>query len=98
MLDNPSIFNSLTHNHPNTNKAQNNIARGTEAVTDVYVNFLSATTFYLVKLMKDDSFFLQGTGCRILWDVDTERSQFKMSPIEAADFFLARALIALFKP
>jgi len=64
------------------------IKRGIEHVTDVCVSFVSATTFYILKIMKDDNFFLQGTGCRFLWDVDHERDDFKMSDIEAADFFL----------
>jgi len=65
------------------------ISRGVEYVPHVYVNFLSATTFYLLKLMKTDDFFLQGTGCRFLWDVETERDFIELDhPSEGFDFFL----------
>lgn len=64
------------------------IKRGLERVDFVYANFVSATTFYLLKQMKDDDFFLQGTGVRILWDLDTERDELILTPIEAASFFM----------
>jgi hypothetical protein len=64
------------------------ISRGTEYVPRVFVSFLSATTFYICKLMKDDDFFLQGTGCRFLWDVDLNRNNGKMTGLEAASFFI----------
>ncbi len=44
-------------------------SRGTEYPEDAYVNFVSATTTYLLSLM-DETFFLQGTGNRILWIFD----------------------------
>lgn len=64
------------------------IKRGIERVDFVYASFISATTFYLLKLMKDEDFFLQGTGVRILWDLDMERDEIVQSDVEAAEFFM----------
>lgn len=66
------------------------IVRGMEYVESVYVNFLSATTFYLLRLMKTDDFFLQGTGNRFLWDVDYERSEIEITDHDVSSFFLDR--------
>ncbi len=48
--------------------------RGIEYPQNAYISFASATTFYLLTLM-DDSFFIQGTGNRILWILDDVRSK-----------------------
>jgi len=67
------------------------IARGIEAVPSVNVNFISASTTYLARLMKDDSFFLQGTGNRFLWSLDMEKEKLGQDDAEAAAFFLSTA-------
>jgi len=66
------------------------IQRGVEGVPFVYVNFLSATTFYLAKLLKreGDDFFIQGTGCRFLWDLDFRRELMDEDPSQAIEWFL----------
>lgn len=50
------------------------LSRGIEYPEDAYVSFVSATTYYLFTLM-DDTFFIQGTGTRILWILDYERKK-----------------------
>ncbi len=61
--------------------------RGIEYPQNTYIGFASATTFYLLTLM-DDSFFIQGTGNRILWIVDDTRSKVDIEKETlAADFF-----------
>ena len=62
------------------------IARGVEEVERVYVNFVSATTFYLLKLM-DVDFFIQGNGTRILWCFDDQHDPEEMTPEEIDSFF-----------
>lgn len=64
------------------------IARGTEYVSEICVGFLSATTPYLLRLMRTDDFFLQGTGCRFLWDLDLSRSKVDENSVSGAIFFL----------
>ena len=51
------------------------IKRGEEFVPFCYVNFLSCTTPYFGKLLSlsGDDFFMQGTGARPLWHVETYR-------------------------
>lgn len=48
--------------------------RGVEYPSDAYICFCSATTYYLLTLMRDD-FFIQGTGTRILWILDDVREK-----------------------
>jgi len=66
------------------------IKRGVEYARNVHVNFLSATTYYLCKMMRSDDFFVQGTGCRILWDVHTEISD-ELSFSDASKLLLGEA-------
>jgi hypothetical protein len=44
-------------------------SRGLENPDESYVNFVSATTYYLLTLM-NEAFFIQGTGNRVIWTLD----------------------------
>jgi hypothetical protein len=57
------------------------IKRGTEYAPFCYVNMLTYTTFYILRMLEDD-FFIQGTGARFLWYVSD-----KVDLVERNDSF-----------
>ena len=63
------------------------IGRGVESVKSVYSSFLSASTFYLLKLMNGLDFFIQGNGTRMLWTYDDSHEPELVTDDMAESFF-----------
>jgi len=59
------------------------ISRGEEFVKFCYVNLISCTTPYFGKLLakSGDDFFVQGTGARPLWHVETKRKEITLEEL-----------------